>query len=98
MRLRDEVTGQRIAGLNSAETLGGWSFLFGGDMAYISDSVFLPEDRGAPLEEVRHRLRAGVNYGIGDSNFFYGVTYLSEEFEAQPAGQVVGTLSIDIRF
>jgi len=98
LRLRDEVTGQRIAGLNSLEALGGWSFLLGGDVAYVTDSVFLPEDRGVEVEEMRHRLRAGVNYGVGDSNFFYGVTYLSEEFVNQPAGQVVGTLSIDLRF
>ena len=60
--------------------------------------MFFPEDRGPEPEDFRHRLRAGVNYGVGDSNFFYGVTYLSEEFVGQPEGQVAGTLSIDIRF
>jgi hypothetical protein len=98
LRLRDQVSGQRVAGLNGSETMGGWSFLFGADMAYVASSVYLPDDRGPDLEEHRHRLRAGANFGIGDSNFFYGVTYLSEEFEGQPEGQVVGTISVDIRF
>jgi hypothetical protein len=98
LRLRDQVSGQRVAALNGAGRIGGWSFLFGADTAYVASSVYLPDNRGPDLEEMRHRLRAGVNFGIGDSNFFYGVTYLSEEFEGQPEGQVVGTLSVDIRF
>jgi hypothetical protein len=98
LRLRDQVSGQRVAALNGGEALGGWSFLLGADTAYVASSVFLPDNRGPDLEEMRHRLRAGVNFGLGDSNFFYGVTYLSEEFEGQPEGQVVGTLSIDLRF
>lgn len=98
LRLRDQVSGQRVAAINGAETLGGFSFLVGADAAYVASSVFLPDDRGPDLEHRRHRVRAGMNYGIGDNNFFYGVTYLSEEFEGQPEGQVVGTLSVDLRF
>jgi hypothetical protein len=98
LRLRDQVSGQRVAALNGGEALGGWSFLLGADTAYVASSVFLPDNRGPDLEEMRHRVRAGVNFGVGDSNFFYGVSYLSEEFEGQPEGQVVGTLSIDLRF
>ena len=98
LRLRDQVTGQRLAAVNSDLAGGGWSFLFGADTAWVADSVFLPDNRGPDLEEQRHRLRAGVNYGVGDSNFFYGATYLSEEFVGQPEGQVVGTISVDLRF
>lgn len=98
LRLRDQVSGQRVAALNGPNTMGGWSFLVGADMAYVLNSVYLPDDRGPDLEEHRHRLRAGANFGVGDSNFFYGVTYLSEEFVGQPEGQVVGTISVDIRF
>jgi hypothetical protein len=98
LRLRDQVTGQRLAAINSDMASGGWSFLFGADTAWVANSVFLPDNRGPDLEEQRHRLRAGVNYGIGDSNFFYGATYLSEEFVGQPEGQVVGTISVDLRF
>lgn len=98
LRLRDQVSGQRIAALNGMDASGGWSFLFGADTAYVASSVYLPDDRGPDLEEHRHRVRAGINYGVGDSNFFYGVSYLSEEFEGQPEGQVVGTISVDLRF
>lgn len=98
LRLRDQVTGQRLAAVNSAFAPGGWSVLLGADTAWVANSVFLPESRGPDLEEHRHRLRAGVNYGLGDSNFFYGVSYLSEEFVGQPEGQVVGTISVDLRF
>jgi hypothetical protein len=98
LRLRDQVSGQRVAALNGSGSVGGWSFLVGADTAYVASSVYLPDNRGPELEELRHRVRAGVNFGVGNSNFFYGMTYLSEEFEGQPEGQVVGTLSVDIRF
>lgn len=96
--VRDSVTGHRVAAINSDEVDGGWSVLFGADLAYVASSVFLPEDDGPAPEELRHRLRAGANYGVGDSNLFYGMSYLSEEFEGQPEGQVVGVVSVDIRF
>jgi hypothetical protein len=98
LRLRDQVSGQRVAAVNGFQNAGGWSFLLGADTAYVASSVYLPDNRGPDLDELRHRVRAGVNFGLGDSNFFYGVTYLSEEFEGQPEGQVVGTLSFDLRF
>lgn len=98
LRVRDPITGQRIAGITNIADEGGWSFLFGADTAYVESSVFLPEDRGFQVEEARHRVRAGANYGFGQSNVFYGVTWLSEEFVGQPEAQLVGSLSIDIRF
>jgi len=98
LRTRDPVTGQRIAGITNIADEGGWSFLMGADTAYVDSSVFLPSDRGFEVEEARHRVRAGVNYGFGQSNIFYGATWLSEEFVGQPEAQVVGSLSIDIRF
>jgi len=98
LRVRDPNTGQRIAAVPSAEGLGGWSFLMGADTAYVDSSVFLPGNRGFEVEQSRHRARAGVNYGFGYSNIFYGVTWLSEEFVGQREPQTVGSLSIDIRF
>jgi len=97
LRARDPSTGQRIAAINGPGA-SGWSFLLGADFALVESSIFLPEDRGPELEETRHRLRAGVNRGFGDSNIFYGVTYHSEEFVGQDEGQVVGSLSVDLRF
>lgn len=97
LRSREPITGQRIAGIVDEEA-SGWSLLLGGDVAHVESSIFLPESRGYTVETARHRLRAGVNYGFGSSNMFYGVTYLSEEFVGQPEGQLVGSLSLNLRF
>lgn len=97
LRTRDPITGQRLEGIVGAND-GGWSFLVGGDTAFVDRSIFLPADRGYLVEDMRHRLRAGVNYGLGSSNLFYGVTWLSEEFVGQPEGQLVGSLSFDLQF
>jgi len=39
-----------------------------------------------------------MNYAVGFSNIFYGLTYLSEEFVGQPEGQTVGSLTVDLQF
>lgn len=93
---RDPVTGHRISAI--ADDAGGWSAVFGADVAHVESSIFLPDTRGPLLEETRTRLRAGVSYGFGGSNLFYGVTYLSEEFVGQSEGQLVGALTLDFRF
>jgi hypothetical protein len=97
LRARDPITGQRLEGI-VGDSDGGWSLLLGADIATVESSVFLPEERGFQVEDDRHRLRAGVNYGFGSSNIFYGVTYLSEEFVGQSEGQMVGSLSVGLRF
>ena len=97
LRSRDPITGQRIAGIVGEQSFG-WSILLGGDIAHVEASAFLPESRGYRVVTDRHRLRAGVNYAVGSSNFFYGVTHLSEEFIGQPEGQLVGSLSLNLRF
>lgn len=97
LRARDPITGQRIAGI--VETgASGWSFLLGGDVAHVDSSIFLPESRGYTVEQTRQRMRLGANYAVGTSNFFYGVTYMSEEFVGQSEGQLVGSLSLNLRF
>ncbi|ABD53869.1 lipid A deacylase LpxR family protein [Jannaschia sp. CCS1] len=94
--IREATTGQRIVGI-PGDSVGGWSFSLGADVAYVSDSVLLPENGPAP-EDTRYRLRGGVGHGYGPADLFYGVTYLSEEFEGQNEGQLVGTLSLMLRF
>lgn len=96
MMVRDPVTGQRVAAIAGGDG-GGWSLVLGADIAQVESSIFLPSNGPAP-EDQRHRLRAGVNYALGASNLFYGVTYLSEEFVGQPEGQYVGSLSLMLRF
>ncbi|PCH67622.1 MAG: hypothetical protein COC12_11205 [Rhodobacteraceae bacterium] len=93
---RESITGQRYRVIyDSAPSI---SFVVGGDMAYVSDSVYLPEDRGYQLTDRRDRLRAGVHWQGENASAFYGVTYLSEEFTAQSAGQVVGSVRVKLRF
>lgn len=94
--IRDTVTGQRVIGV-PGDGGGGFSFTAGGDLGYVANSVFLPSD-GPDAEEIRYRLRGGVNYGVGLADIFYGITYMSEEFEGQDEGQLVGTLSLMLRF
>ncbi|PWE29440.1 DUF2219 domain-containing protein [Maritimibacter sp. 55A14] len=96
-RMRDVVTGQRIDGvIGTADT--GLSFLVGGDIAYVADSFYLPSRLGFDLTETRNRLRAGLQYDGEIASVFYGVTWLGEEFEAQPESQVVGTIAINLNF
>lgn len=97
LRLRDVTTGQRISAIDSPDD-HGFSFLLGGDVAYVDSSRYLPENRGYTPEDTRYRLRAGVNYAFGHSNIFYGMTYLSEEFEGQTGGQTVGSLTVALEF
>jgi hypothetical protein len=97
LRLRNPATGQRIQGITAPDDRG-LSLLLGGDWAYVSRSAFLPASSGVTVEDAQYRLRAGVNYGLGAANIFYGLTYLSEEFTGQSEGQVVGSVTLSLLF
>ncbi len=95
--LRDVVTGQLYRGVSSGAT--GVSYLIGADVAAVESSAFLPADQGYVVAETRTRARAGVHWQPApDISLFYGVTYLSEEFEGQPEGQVLGSLKLNFNF
>ena len=97
MMLRDVVTGQLYRGTQGREL--GLTYMFGADVASVFDSAFLPEDQGYTVSETRARARAGVLFQFAeDSSFFYGATYLSEEFEGQREGQVVGSIKLNFNF
>ncbi|WP_299648754.1 lipid A-modifier LpxR family protein [uncultured Tateyamaria sp.] len=95
--VRDGVSGQRYRVVQADWT--GFSFVVGADIARVSDSEFLPSERGIGLEETRERVRAGVMWrsetGISG---FYGLTYLGEEFEGQDEGQIVGAIRWRVPF
>ncbi|MGJ8594265.1 lipid A-modifier LpxR family protein [Sulfitobacter sp.] len=97
LMVRESVTGQRYRVVRNEEVTG-FTFLLGADIAHVSDSIYLPEDRGYELTESRDRLRAGVHWQGHGSSAFYGVTYLGEEFEAQTEGQLVGSLRVKFSF
>ena len=95
--VRDGVSGQRYRVVQADWT--GFSFVLGADIARVTDSEFLPADRGIALEDTRERVRAGVMWrsetGITG---FYGLTYLGEEFEGQDEGQIVGAIRWRVPF
>lgn len=94
--LRDEITGQRVVGISGNSSPGAW-FTLGADFGHVWSSAYLPQDE-IELSDTRTRVRAGVNMRHGDLGVFYGVTWLSKEFEAQPEGQVLGTLRVRANF
>lgn len=93
---RESITGQRYRLIYSSGP--GTSFVIGGDVAFVSDSVYLPADRGFQVVERRERLRAGFHWQGENASVFYGVTYLSPEFERQSEGQVAGSVRVKLRF
>jgi hypothetical protein len=94
--VRDWVTGHRYRTIRNHQP--GWSFVAGADVAHVFDSEFLPEDRGLVLEDTRSRVRAGLHWRGKTHHVFYGLTWLSEEFEAQGTTQILGALKLDFNF
>ncbi len=99
LMVRDGVSGQLIRGVEHDGNLAGLSFVAGADLSQVFSSIYLPEDQGFVLEDVRWRARAGVHWQIADEmSVFYGTTYLSREFEGQSEGQVVGGVKLNFNF
>lgn len=97
LMLREPVTGHLYKAVD--DQTHGLTFVLGGDLAYVADSVFLPSNRGYRLTDTRNRLRAGVHWeSAKGSKLFYGVTWLDKEFKAQREAQVVGSVRLDLKF
>lgn len=97
--IRDPVTGQRVAGVRApGGGKPGVSAMLGGDIARVGESALLPEGGAAVLRHDRSRLRAGLHWQGQASDVFYGVAWLSPEFEGQAEGQLVGSLQLRLRF
>lgn len=95
--LRDVTTGQRYRGIEGTR-FEGMSLTLGGDVAHVFDSALLPSGGTVTAEKDRYRLRAGLHWQGKRASTFYGVSYLSREFVQQPEGQLVGSLSLNLRF
>jgi hypothetical protein len=96
--LRDVVTGQLYRGTET-KGISGMSYVIGADIASVFESSYLPSDMGYAVSDTRARARAGVYWQMGDDvSFFYGATYLGEEFEGQSEGQVLGSLKVNFNF
>ncbi len=94
--VRDPVTGQRYRVIQNSDP--GFSFVMGGDVARVTDSIYLPASRGITLSDTRNRLRAGIHWQGEQASAFYGLTWLGEEFEGQGGNQVVGSVRVRLRF
>jgi len=95
--LRDVTTGQLYRGITDRQT--GLAVVAGADFARVDDSAYLPADRGFAARDSRSRARIGVHWQLGDTlSLFYGATWLSPEFQGQPQGQVLGSLTLNVTF
>lgn len=90
------VTGHRVPLVRRGKD--GVSFVVGGDLAWVRESLYLPASLSYELTDLRTRLRAGVHYELESFDVFYGIAWLGREFEAQREGQFVGALHLGLRF
>lgn len=96
LMLRDVTSGQLYRAVEGSRDTGT-SLTLGADMAQVFDSALMPAGSVAALDR-RYRLRAGLHWQGKRSAVFYGASYLSPEFSGQPEGQVVGAISLNLRF
>ncbi len=94
--VRDETTGFLYQTLEDVPDTG-LSFLIGADVAKVFSSAWLPAP-SYTLTPVRTRVRAGVHWQGKNIGVFYGASWLGPEFTAQPSGQVVGAIQLQLRF
>lgn len=97
LMLRDPVSGQRVRAIEGTRSPGG-SLVLGGDVAHVFSSAYLPPSLGPGPRPLRARARLGMNLEGERGSIFYGLTWLGPEFEGQPAGQALATLSLRYRF
>lgn len=95
--VRDQVTGQRYSAVRPGQN-SGYGFVVGGDYTQMGQSIYFPDDRGPDMLDSRTRLRAGVVWQNAGNSVFYGMTWLSEEFDTQDEPQVVGSIRMNFEF
>lgn len=96
LMLRDVTTGQRYRGVEGVRDKG-LSLTVGGDLTRVLDTALLPTG-GVAAQDNRYRLRAGLHWQGRKAAAHYGISFLSPEFVGQPEGQIVGALSLSLRF
>jgi hypothetical protein len=93
---RDYSTGQLYQTLPELPP-PGMSFVVGADTAKVFSSAWLPEP-GYTLTPFWNRARAGMFWQGNVVGVFYGATWTGPEFTAQPEGQVLGSVTIQLSF
>jgi len=94
---RDVVTGQLLTAAN-IHRMPGFTPSLGVDVAHVWGSSYLPASSGISHKTWRARVRAGFRSQSENRDVFFGLTWLSPEYEGQPNGQVLGSLSVNSRF
>jgi len=95
--LRDATTGFAYHGFDPGAR-SGLSVVLGADTARVFSSALLPAADGYRLTSQRHRLRGGLLFEHERLSVFYGASWLSPEFAAQPSGQITAATKFKIRF
>ncbi|MBC56329.1 MAG: hypothetical protein CL814_05275 [Confluentimicrobium sp.] len=96
LTLRDVTTGHLYGATYGGNE--GVSMVLGADTALMVDSRYLPSHGNVDMSTSRTRLRAGMHWEAARIGIFYGLTWLSEEFDEQSQGQTLGTLNLRYRF
>lgn len=99
----DSAVGALIPGGSSPRSGANWLLWVGADVGYVASDAFLDggfsrDGLSVPREELTGRVRAGLMLEYDDFAVAYSVTWLSEEFETQDDGQVIGALTFKYRF
>lgn len=97
--VRDPVSGfLQPSSPERASKMNDMSFLIGADYTYVTHSDFFPNWSDVEMTNSRLRVRAGVQVRIRKASTFFGITYLSKEFESQVESQTIGVLSLEFPF
>ena len=94
---RDPVTGHVLT-VATVQRQHGLMPSIGADVAYVASSEYLPASSGLKVERLRMRARAGARYFADGRDFFVGFTWLGPEYTTQRSGQVLGSLSLNLRY
>lgn len=94
---RDVVSGQMMTVITRQDA-GSLTPMIGADIAYVWDSAYLPRSSGLTHKRYRMRLRSGLRRVGAAQDLFFGMSWLSPEYEGQAGGQVLGSFSIDHHF
>lgn len=97
LKIRDVTTGQRYPAIACRDAPPLVASM-GLDVARVFDSHYLPSDIGPSFSSTRYRVRFGIHRTGRLGSVFFGLTWLGEEFRGQPGGQLVGSISANIRF
>ena len=98
----DIATGAVIAGDAPRRDGFHWTAFLGGDVGYVAwdaflDGGFAADGPAIDRSELVARARAGVLLEYGRVGIGFSLNWLSEEFESQPEGQMIGAIQLKYR-